>query len=87
MIICKKTKQKNTLLLKQMSKYTQYFLPGFLKIEPEQREDEISEQERKLHLARQFCRYEKALNVCKNEFMRNVLERAKSDVIKLMERE
>ena len=70
-----------------MSKYTQDFLPGFLKMEAEKREAEISEQERQLHLARQFCRYEKALKVCKNEFMRNVLEKAKRDVIKLMERE
>ena len=69
-----------------MSKYTQDFLPNFLKMEAEQREAEISEQERQLHLAKQFCRYEKALKLCKNDFMRNVLEKAKGDVIKLMER-
>ena len=55
-------------------------------MEAEQREAEISEQERQLHLAKQFCRYEKALKLCKNDFMRNVLEKAKGDVIKLMER-
>jgi len=70
-----------------MSKYTQDFLDGFLKMEAEQREAEISEQERQLHLARQFCRYEKALKLCKNETMQRVLEKAKKDVIKLMERQ
>lgn len=69
-----------------MSKYTQDFLDGFLRMEAEQREAEISEQERQLHLARQFCRYDKQLKLCKSEFMRNVLEKAKRDIIKLMER-
>ena len=69
-----------------MSKYTQDFLPNFLKMEAEQREAEISEQERQLHLAKQFCRYDKQIKLCKSDFMRNVLEKAKRDIIKLMER-
>ncbi len=77
---------KNFVSSKQMSKYTQDFLPNFLKLEAEKREAEISEQERQLHLARQFCRYDKALKVCKSPAMKRMLEKAKSDVIKLMER-
>lgn len=64
----------------------QPFIDGFLKAEAEARESMISEQERQLHLARQFCKYDKALKVCKNENTRKVLEKAKRDVIKLMER-
>ena len=77
---------KNPVLLKQMSKYTQDFLPNFLKLEAEQREAEISETERQLRLAKQFCRYDKSLKLCKNETMRKMLEKAKKDIIKLMER-
>ena len=64
----------------------QPFIDGFLKAEAEARESMISEQERQLHLARQFCKYDNALKVCKNENTRKVLEKAKRDVIKLMER-
>lgn len=64
----------------------QPFIDGFLKAEAEARESMISEQERQLYLAKQFCRYEKALKVCKNETMQKLLEKAKRDVIKLMER-
>lgn len=64
----------------------QPFLDNFLKAEAEARESMISEQERQLHLARQFCKYDNALKVCKNENTRKVLEKAKRDVIKLMER-
>ena len=65
----------------------QPFLDGFLKAEAEARESVISEQERQLHLARQFCKCDNALKVCKNENTRKVLEKAKRDIIKLMERE
>ena len=65
----------------------QPFLDNFLKVEAEAREAVISDYERQLHLAKQFCRYEKALKVCKNETMKRVLEKAKRDVIKLMERQ
>ena len=64
----------------------QEFLPNFLKAEAEAREEIISEEERQLHLARQFCRYDKALKVCRSEGMRKILEKAKSDIIRLMER-
>ena len=64
----------------------QPFLDGFLKAEAEAREALISKTETQICLAKQFCRYEKALKVCKNDFMKKMLEKAKRDVIKLMER-
>lgn len=70
-----------------MSKYVQDFLPGFLKAEADVREAMISETERQLHLARQFCRYSNMQKVCKSESMNRMLERAKRDIIKLMERQ
>ena len=70
-----------------MSKYIQDFIPGFLEAEAEVRESMITEYERQLHLAKQFCRYEKQQKLCHNDFMKNVLEKAKRDVIKLMERQ
>ena len=69
-----------------MPKYVQDFLPGFLEAEAKAREEMISETERQLCLAKQFCRYEKQQKLCHNDFMKNVLEKAKRDVIKLMER-
>lgn len=87
MLLSAMGKMKNLVSSKQMSKYTQDFLDGFLKMEAEQREAEISEQERQLHLARQFCRYDKALKVCKSPAMQRMLEKAKQDLIKLMQRE
>lgn len=69
-----------------MNKYTQDFLPNFLKCEAEARESMISDTERQLLLAKQFCRYSKMQKLCKNEFMERMLEKAKRDVIKLMER-
>ena len=69
-----------------MSKYVQDFLPGFLEMEAEARESMITEYERQLHLAKQFCRYEKQQKLCHSDFMKNVLEKAKRDIIKLMER-
>ena len=64
----------------------QEFLPNFLKAEAEAREELISEEERQIHLARQFCRYDRALKVCRSESMRKIIEKAKSDIIRLMER-
>lgn len=64
----------------------QPFLDNFLKAEAEARESMISEQERQLHLAGQFCKYDNALKVCKHENTRKILEKAKRDIIKLMER-
>lgn len=69
-----------------MGKYIQDFLPGFLQAEAEVRESMITEYETQLRLAKQFCRYDKSQKLCKNEFMKKMLEKAKRDVIKLMER-
>lgn len=64
----------------------QPFLDNFLKAEAEAREEVITETERQVHLARQFCRYDKALKVCKNEQMKKMLERCKFQTLKLMQR-
>lgn len=69
-----------------MTKYIQPLLPGFEEAKPEEREIIITETERQVYLARQFCRYDKMLKVCKNEKMRLMLEKAKRDTIKLMQR-
>ena len=69
-----------------MLKYTQDFLPNFLDAEAEARESMITETERQVYLARQFCRYDKMLKVCKNEQMRLMLEKAKRDTLTLMQR-
>lgn len=69
-----------------MPSYVQDFLPGFLEMEAKEREAMISETERQVRLAKQFCRYDRSLKVCKNEMMKRMLEKAKHDVIKLMER-
>ena len=65
----------------------QPFIDGFLKAEAEARESMISKQERQVYLAKQFCKYDNALKICKNENTRKILEKAKRDVIKLMERD
>jgi len=64
----------------------QDFLPNFLKAEAEAREKMIEEEARQLHLARQFCRFDKAQRLCKNEQTRQMLERCKMQTIKLMTR-
>lgn len=64
----------------------QPFLDNFLKAEAEAREEVITETERQVHLARQFCRYDKALKVCKNEQMKKMLERCKRQTLQLMQR-
>ena len=51
------------------------------------KEELISETERQLHLARQFCRFSRMQKVCKNEKMQQMLEKYKLQCIKLMEHE
>jgi hypothetical protein len=69
-----------------MPLYSQDFLPGFLEAEAETREAMISETERQVFLAKQFCRYDNMQKVCKSESMIKMLEKAKRDIIKLMQR-
>lgn len=69
-----------------MNKYIQDFLPNLLETKTEDRNEFINETERQLHLAKQFCRYEKQLRVCKSPTLQRMLEKAKADVIRLMER-
>lgn len=70
-----------------MPNYIQDFLPGFLEAEASAREAMITETERQVFLAKRFCKYENALKVCKHENTRKILEKAKRDIIKLMERQ
>lgn len=65
----------------------QPFLDNFLKAEAEARESMISETERQLYLAKQFCRYSRMQKICKSPLMERMLEKAKRDIIKLMERQ
>ena len=69
-----------------MPKYVQDFLPGFLELEAKEREAMISETERQVHLAKQFCRYLKMQKLCRSKQMQDMLEKAKRDIIRLMER-
>ena len=64
----------------------QPFLDNFLKAEAEARESIISETERQVHLAKQFIRFDKALKHCKNDTMKQLLERYKQETLRLMER-
>lgn len=59
---------------------------NFDKVDAEAQEAMISETERQLHLARQFCKYSKAIKLCKNEKTIQLLERCKRQTLKLMER-
>ena len=68
-----------------MPSYRQDFLPGFLEAEAEAREAMISETERQVFLAKQFCRYDKMQKVCKSEQMQRMLEKAKRDILRLMQ--
>lgn len=70
-----------------MDKYVQDFLPNFLDCEAEARESMISETERQIYLAKQFCRFDKMQKLATNDNMKRMLEKAKRDVIKLMERQ
>lgn len=58
---------------------------GFMEADDQGREELISETERQLHLARQFCRFSKMQKVCKNPSMQAMLEKYKKEIIKLME--
>lgn len=51
------------------------------------KEELITETERQLHLARQFCRFSRMQKVCKNEKMQQMIEKYKLQCIKLMEHE
>lgn len=70
----------------KMSKYTQDFLPNFLQMGAEQREAEISETERQIYLAKQFCRFDKMQRLARNDNIRRMAEKAKLETLKLMER-
>lgn len=70
-----------------MDNYMQPFIEGFLKAEAEAREKMIHETTRQIHLARQFVRYDRAQKLCHNERMKEMLERGKREIIKLMERQ
>lgn len=70
-----------------MVKYVQDFLPHFLEAEAEAREQMIDETTRQVHLAREFIRYDKMVKLSKNENTRKYLERAKQEILKLMERQ
>ena len=59
---------------------------NFDKVDAEAQKAMISETERQLHLARQFCKYNKAIKLCKNEKTIQLLERCKRQTLKLMER-
>ena len=59
---------------------------NFDKVDTEAQETMISETERQLHLARQFCKYNKAIKLCKDEKTIQLLERCKRQTLKLMER-
>lgn len=69
-----------------MVKYVQDFLPHFLDAEAEVREKMIDETTRQVHLAREFIRYDKMMKICKNENTRKYLDRAKQEILKLMQR-
>lgn len=62
----------------------QPFLDNFLKAEAEARESIIDKEARRLYLARQYMRFDKALKICKNEQMRKMLEKYKQETLKLM---
>lgn len=69
-----------------MNNVEQPFLDNFLKADAEAREAMIEEQTRQLHLAKQFCRYEKAQRLCRDERTKQLIQRCKMQTIKLMER-
>jgi len=69
-----------------MVKYIQDFLPHFLDAEAEARESMITETERQLHLARQFCRFDKMQRLATSDIIKKMAERAKMETIKLMQR-
>lgn len=68
-----------------MVKYVQDFLPNFLDAEADAREKMIDETTRQVHLAKQFIRYDKMIKLCRNDNTRKYLERAKQEILRLME--
>lgn len=64
----------------------QEYLPNFLKAEAEARESMITETERQLYLARQFCRFDKMQKLATSDRMKKMAEKAKMETIKLMQR-
>ena len=62
------------------------FLDNFLQAEAEAREKMIDETTRQLHLAKQYVRYCTMQKVCRNENTYMLLEKCKTELIKLMER-
>ena len=69
-----------------MTKYVQDFLPNFLDAEAEARESMISETERQIYLAKKFCWFDKMKKLATNDNTKRMLEKAKMETIKLMER-
>ena len=69
-----------------MPKYVQDFLPHFLDAEAEARESMITETERQLYLARQFCRFDKMQRLATSDSIKKMAEKAKMETIKLMQR-
>lgn len=69
-----------------MPKYVQPLLPGFEEAKPEEREELISRTESQIFLAKQFCRFDKMQKLAKNDNMKRMLEKAKMETIKLMQR-
>ena len=69
-----------------MTKYVQDFLPHFLDAEAEAREGMITETERQLYLARQFCRFDKMQKLATSDRIKKMAEKAKMETIKLMQR-
>lgn len=66
--------------------YFQPLLPGFEEAKPEEREEMISRTQSQIHLARQFCRFDKMQRMATNDNMKKLLEKAKQDTLKLMQR-
>ena len=69
-----------------MPNYVQPLLPGFETAKPEEREELISRTESQIFLAKQFCRFDKMQKLATNDNMKRMLEKAKMETIKLMQR-
>lgn len=81
-------KRREMPLYRELTKrgMVQPFLDGFLEADAMAREQMIDDTTRQLHLARQFCRFDKSIKLCKNERMKAMLERYKRETLKLMSR-
>lgn len=67
-------------------RWVQPDLDGFLQADAEAREAMIDDTTRQVHLARQFCRFDKAMKACKSEHMKKMLAKYKQQTLKLMQR-